>query len=370
MRQLRVGIIGTGNIFARYVTGMRSLPGLEVAACADVNRDAARARALELGIPRAASVDELIADPAVDVIVNLTPPTAHEQVNLAVIAAGKHVFSEKPLATGVDGARKTIQAAEAAGVLLGCAPEVFLGSAGQTARRAIDDGLIGEPIGATAFVEHTRIEEWHPAPGPFFSPGGGPALDMGPYPLSALVNCLGPVERVVAMSRIGSPVRSVTSVGRDRDEVDVTVATHDVGALRFAGGAMASVMLSFDAWPATDGSRTLPWVEIYGTRGTLSLPNPDITDGDVRFRGPRDAGWQVLTPVLPTVGPAGLVWGGFRGLGIADLQQALEGGSHRTSGRLALHLLEVELALTNAGPDGTIHVVENSCDRPDVVTRW
>jgi predicted dehydrogenase len=366
-----VGFIGCGDIFERYVLGIRVLPGVRVVRVADVDLERARRRAEELAIPAQGTVDELLRDPNVDIVVDITPPQAHEATNLAAIAAGKHVLSEKPLATSLAAAKRVGEAAEAAGVKLGSAPEVFLGSAGQTARQAIDRGDIGEIVGASAFVIHTRLEEFHPAPLAFFSPGGGPALDMGPYFVTALVNCLGPVSRVGAMSRVGRETRPVTSPGRTTDSVDVTVPTHIVGALKFESGAMASIMLSFDVWPRRDRSRTLPFIEIYGTEGALSLADPDTTDGDVLIKMNADDDWRVIPPALPSVGPRGLVTGGFRGLAVADLMGALDGEPHRTHWSLAYHVLDVLLALEESGTDGSLRDVASRCERPaPVTTPW
>lgn len=365
---LGVGIVGVGNIYERYVRGLRALPGLEVVRCASRTVEKARRRATEMGITAGGSVDDLLADDAVDVVVDLGPPAAHEPINLAALAAGKHVYSEKPLGIDLATATRIGEAAEASGRLLGCAPEVFLGSAGQTARAAIDDGIIGDVIGGSAFVVHSRLEEWHPDPRAFFAKGAGPALDMGPYFVTALVNLLGPATHVSGMSRIGTPTRTVTSPDRVLDEVPVSVPTHIVGAIGFESGALVSVMLSFDVWPRRDRSRTLPFAEIYGSKGMLSLVDPDTTDGDVRVRLHEDDEWRVLPPVLPGVGPAGMVTGGFRGLGVADLAGALSGRPHRTHWSLAYHVQEILSALERTGPDGEVVTIGSRCERPSLVT--
>ena len=350
--------------------GIRRLPGLELTGCADLRTDVAHRRAVDVGTRAYGSVEALLADDEVDVVLDLTPPAAHEDVNLAAIAAGKHVYSEKPLAATLEGAARVGAAAKSRGRVLGCAPEVFLGSAGQTARAAIDRGEIGDIIGAAAFVIHSRLEEWHPDPRAFFAKGAGPALDVGPYPISALINVLGPATHVASMSRIGTPTRRVTSPGRVVDEVPVTVPTHVVGAVGFESGALASVMLSFDVWPDHQRRGTLPPLEIYGSLGMLSMANPDTTDGDVRIRLHGDGDWRVLRPVVPEVGPSGRVVGGFRGLGLADLAGALRGEPHRTHWSLAYHVLEILTALEQGGPAGAVRDIRSRCERPAPVTAW
>ena len=209
-----IGIVGCGNIFDRYLTGLSRFPDLQVVGCADIDQPRAADAAARGGIRAFASVQQLLADPGIDVVVNITPPLAHAAVSAAALQAGKHVFSEKPLASTLTEADNLLAIQAAAGQRLGCAPDTFLGSAAQTARRAIDNDMIGEPVGVAAFVTHSRAEEWHPDPGFLFRPGGGPLLDMGPYFIAGLVNLVGPVAEVTAMTRIGVTPRRVTAPGR------------------------------------------------------------------------------------------------------------------------------------------------------------
>ncbi|NUP75460.1 MAG: Gfo/Idh/MocA family oxidoreductase, partial [Sinomonas sp.] len=217
--------MGAGNISGRYVQGLRRrFPQLEVRRIADVDLGRAEALASRFAVPFHGAVDDLLADDGVDVVVNLTPPVLHAQTVIEALSAGKHVYVEKPLATSLDDGRQMMETARRHGVLLGSAPDTFLGSAGQTARHAIDSGIIGEPIAASAFVRSSRAEAWHPDPRFLFLPGGGPVMDMGPYYISALVNCLGPIARVSADSRIGARTRPMTAEGRVADFLEVTVA--------------------------------------------------------------------------------------------------------------------------------------------------
>ena len=277
---VRVALLGCGSIAERYVIGMRRFPDkLEIAGCADVFPEAATSLSKRTGIRAYASVEELLADPDVDLVVNITPPVVHESMSLAAIAAWKHVYVEKPITTEVDTAVGVLEAANNAGVVIGAAPDTFLGSAAQTARRAIDEGVIGAPIGATAAVRYSRAEEWHPDPSFLFQPGGGPSLDLGPYYVTALVNLLGPVAQVSAFSRIGAPVRQFTAENRRADSVTVTTPTHASASLRFANGAVGTLISSFDIWDTS-----LPFIEIYGEKGTLQIGDPNEYDSPVRVR--------------------------------------------------------------------------------------
>lgn len=208
------------------------------------------------------------------------------------------MYVEKPLAANVPDGQAMVQAARSAGLLLGSAPDTFLGSAGQTARAAVDSGLIGEPIGATAFVTHSKADTWHPDPTFLFKPGGGPILDLGPYYLTALVNCLGPIARVAGFTRVGAPTRTVTAPGRRVETITVETTTHAGALLLFHSGVIGTALFSFDVW-----NHHLPFLELYGDKGTLTLSDPNQFDGPVLLRGNYDEDWTVLDPVLPSRRP-------------------------------------------------------------------
>jgi predicted dehydrogenase len=354
-----IGMIGCGNIFERYLTGISRFAELRVAGCADADQSRADAAAARYSIPAYPDAAALLSDPAVDVVVNITPPQAHAEVSVAALRAGKHVYTEKPLAATLGDADEVMAVRAAAGCRFGCAPDTILGSAAQTARAAIDQSLIGEPIGAAAFVTHSRAEEWHPDPGFLFRAGGGPMLDMGPYYIASLVNCLGPVADVMAMTRIGATPRRVTAPGRLTDLIDVTVATHACSVLRFASGVIGTVLMSFDIW-----SQDLPFVEIYGSAGRLRLPDPNGFDGDVLVKLNQDTDWRVLDPVIAPSGRAGTDDQMLRGMGVADLVRALRGEPHRTSAELGYHVLEVLESVERSGRESTQISLKSSCERP------
>ncbi|GAB2873756.1 Gfo/Idh/MocA family protein [Streptomyces mayteni] len=355
----RIGILGSGNIFGRYVTGLRRYPELRIVRVGDVDVARAKQAAVEHSIPAWGDDAELYADESVDIVVNLTPPVHHARTIVRALEAGKHVYVEKPLATTVEEGRAVLAAAAGSGAILGSAPDTFLGSASQTARRALDAGLIGAPVGASAFISHSKAETWHPDPRFLFQPGGGPVMDMGPYYVAILVNLLGPIRHVTGASRIGAPTRRVTSPDRSFDSIEVTVPTHASAVFTFASGAIGTTLMSFDVWD-TD----LPRIEVYGTEGTLSLPNPNNFDGDVRLRRHGDAEWTVLEPAVELFGAVDTREQHRRGLGVRDLADAVEGGPHRANSAFAFHVLETLCAIGTASDESRVVALESTCDRP------
>ncbi|HEY7014419.1 MAG TPA: Gfo/Idh/MocA family oxidoreductase [Streptosporangiaceae bacterium] len=346
-----VGIVGCGNIFGSYLNGLRALGTVRVAGCADIDQARANAVAKAHDLPAYASPGDLLADPGVSLVVNITPPAAHGTVSREALAAGKHVFVEKPLAASLADAEPTMAALAVAPGRLGCAPDTFLASAGQTARAAVDAGLIGEPVGVAATVPHSRAEEWHPDPTFLFRPGGGPLLDMGPYYVASMVNCLGPVASVSGATRIGRNPRPVTAPGRLVQTVEVEIPTHAVAVLTFGSGAVGTLTASFDIW-----SEHLPHIEIYGTEGILRVPNPDVFAGDVTVKPNGSETWEVVPPVL-SLGDWLPQDQRIRGLGVADLVDSLAGRPQRASAELGHHVLEVlESVQVSSTSGGAVHL--------------
>ena len=349
--KVRIGIIGCGNISPAYFRGCRAFDILDVVACADIDMDRARARAEEFGAA-AWPVEEILADPAIQIVVNLTVPRAHAEVNLAAIAAGKHVYCEKPLAITRSDGQRTLAAAEKKGVRVGCAPDTFLGGGIQTCRKLIDDGVIGEPVAATAFMTCRGHESWHPDPAFYYQPGGGPMLDMGPYYLTALVNLIGPIRRVTGSTRITFPERLVTSQPNYGTRIKVETATHVAGVVDFVNGAVGTIITSFDIWAAN-----LPRIEIYGTEGSISVPDPNRFDGPVLLRRADSSDWSDI-PLTHSADVG-------RGIGVADMAYGLVyGRPHRASGELAYHILEVMHAFEDASQTGRHVDIESSCVQP------
>lgn len=352
MTPVGIGLIGAGNISSQYLTAVKSFPILEIKGIADLNNDAARARGNEFGVP-ALSVDALLADPAVEIVVNLTVPLAHVAVGLKAVAAGKHVHSEKPLGVTVAEARRLIDAARAKGVRVGCAPDTFLGGAHQTCRKLIDEGAIGQPISGIAFFGTPGHERWHPNPGFYYQPGGGPVLDMGPYYITDLVNLLGPVSRVAAITSSLRKQRLITSEPNKGKTVPVEVATHAAGTLEFVSGALVTAVFSFDI----ARYRHAP-IEIYGSSGSLGVPDPNFFDGEILLSTATED-WRSV-PVQH-----GHAEHNLRIMGVADMATAIRSGRpHRASGDLAFHVLEVMEAFQRSSDSGAHVTIGSRPERP------
>lgn len=375
-RPLRIGIVGCGKIVGQYLASFRRLADVRLVAVADLDMDRARAVAAEWndgaqddgaqddgarddgaehgGGVRAVEVEELLAAPDVDLVLNLTIPAAHAEVALKAIAAGKSVYGEKPLAATTAEARQVLDAAREAGVVVGCAPDTVLGTGIQTARKAMDDGLIGTPVAATATMVTPGHERWHPNPDFYYLPGGGPLLDMGPYYVSALVTLLGPVVSVVGAASHTRPEREIGSGPRAGEKVPVEVDTHVTGVLVHESGVLSTLVMSFDA-VATHSSN----IEVHGSLGTLAVPDPNHFDGDTRLFRLGGSEWETL-PVS-----AGYLDSG-RGYGIADLA-ATVGEEPRAGGALAFHTLDVMESLLDSAHTGKAVAVTSRAERPSAV---
>jgi predicted dehydrogenase len=351
-KTINVGIIGCGYIFDQYIKGCRAFNILNVIACADIDVSRANARAQEYGIPFSGTPAELLANPDVQLVVNLTVPLAHAEVNLAVLNAGKHVYSEKPLAITRAEGQQILSTAEANGLLVGCAPDTILGGGIQTCRKLIDDGAIGTPIAATAFMMSHGPESWHPNVYFYYQVGGGPMFDMGPYYLSALVTLLGEVQRVSGSARMTFPERIATSAALNGKRIPVEIPTHVAGTYDFASGAVATMIMSFDIW-----SHTLPRIEIYGSEGTLRVPDPNIFGGQVFVqRAGEKTPEEIPLTHSDQVG---------RGIGVADMAYAIAyGRPHRVSGALGYHVLDVMHAIHDSSEQGRHITIESHVERP------
>ncbi|MFE2917681.1 Gfo/Idh/MocA family protein [Kitasatospora indigofera] len=334
-----VAVVGCGTISDQYLTNLTAFPDLRVVFCADLDKERARAQAERYGVPAWGGVDEALARPDVELVVNLTVPAAHAEVGHAAVAAGKHVWNEKPLATDSAAARGLLDAADAAGLRVGCAPDTFLGAGLQSALRLIRDGAIGTPLTALSLMQTPGPESWHPSPEFLFQPGGGPLFDMGPYYLTALVNVFGPVRRVSAVGGRSKARRVIGSGPRAGTEFDVTVPTHVSALLEFEGGGSATAVFSFES-----PQLRLGFVEVTGLDATLVLPDPNHFDGPSRVE---DGGPGREAP------HSGATDG--RGMGVLDMARSIRAGeAHRASGELALHVVEVMEAIDGsveaAGP--------------------
>jgi predicted dehydrogenase len=361
MAKLGIGVIGCGNIAATYLRNAALFPGVEIRACADLSAEAAARRAAEFGI-RAASIDALLASDDIDLVLNLTVPNAHFDVSMAALSAGKHVFTEKPLAATAALGRQLVEEARRRGLSIGSAPDTFLGAAGRLARRLIDDGAIGKVVTGSAFMMTRGMEHWHPSPQFYYQPGGGPVLDMGPYYVTMLVNLLGPARRIMAMNTTGEPERLITAPGpTSGTRFRVGTPTTVTALIEFASGATVVAGMSWDVFRHNNHP-----IELHGTEGSLSLPDPDTFGGKVAISR-RGAEWEEHETAANLHGRFNWPYdapdrANYRMLGLADLAAALEHGRPaRASGALALHVLEVLEGMLDASLSGTaVHLPERN----------
>ena len=353
--KVRIGIIGCGNISQAYFNGAKMFEVLEVVACADLNPEAAKAKATENGCV-AQTVDELLANPNVDLVINLTIPAVHAEVSLAALNAGKHVHCEKPLAVHLDDARKVLDLAAEKGLLVGCAPDTFLGAGLQTARKMVDDGWIGNVLSGTAFMMSRGPESWHPNPAFFYQVGGGPMFDIGPYYITALVHLLGPVKEVSGVTTRAFEERIATSKEQFGKLLPVSVPTHSSGTLVFHSGAVVTATISFDVHRHGHSP-----IELYGTEGSLKVPDPNTFGGPLEVWTPTTGEWRNQALSFPYSENS-------RSIGAADMACAiLSGGTrrHRSSGELAYHVLEVMHAFEKSS-DLKKHVsIESRTPQPE-----
>ena len=352
--KVKVGLIGCGKISDAYFLGSKRYDILEIVACADLDHARARAKAREHAVPKACTVDELLADPAIEVVLNLTVPAAHAEINERALRAGKHVYTEKPFALNSADAQRVLALAKAKNLLAGCAPDTFLGGGLQTCRKLIDDGAIGRPVAALAFCMGHGPEHWHPAPDFLYKRGGGPMFDMGPYYITALVNMLGPIARVSGSAGISLTERVITNpdpalFGRI---IGVETPTHLSGVMDFVSGVNATIVMSFDVW-----SYPLPCIVVYGTESTMEVPDPNFFVGPVRLRSKTGKTYNEV-PLTHSEDRG-------RGTGLADMAYAIRAQRpHRASGELAGHVVEVMEGFEKSSNSGRHAIMSSSCQRP------
>jgi predicted dehydrogenase len=363
MAKLGVGIIGCGNISASYFSLSPLFRGIEVKACADINMDAAKARAKEFGV-RAETVDELLKDDEVDIVVNLTIPAVHHAVSQQILDAGKHVYSEKPFVLSLSEGQDLKKRAAKKNLRIGSAPDTFLGGAHQLARNLIDSGKLGKITSGTAFVMNRGMEHWHPNPDFFFKPGAGPVLDLGPYYITNLIQLIGPVKRLVAISSTPAKERTISSKPRAGEKIPVETPTTAHALLEFENGAVITVNSSWDVWLHTHQP-----MELYGEQGSIYVPDPNFFGGEVAFS--KGGGLVKKLPKwdhplgVPNQKHANGMLANYRTAGLADMAIAIgEGRPHRCSMELALHAVEVMTSILKSGETGKFMEMTTTCERP------
>ena len=349
-----VGVVGCGTISETYLPNLARLPGVRVVACADLVAERAEAAARRWDIPRACSVDELLADPSVEIVLNLTIPRAHVEVSVAALEGGKHVHTEKPLAIDRAGGERVLAAAASRSLRVGAAPDTFLSVSFQTGLRLLDDGAIGRPVSASATMVRGGPELNHPWPESFYQPGAGPLFDMGPYYVTTLVSLLGPAARVTAATATDPSPRTIATGPNAGSTFHATTPTHVAGILEFTSGPIATLMTSFDARVSA-----APRIEIQGTEGSLWLPDPNAFGGRVRLRRFGEPDW---TDVPVGADPLD---GDNRGIGLVDMADAIRADRpHRASGELAYHVLDVMQALYDSAAEGRHQPISSTVERP------
>lgn len=371
MERFKVGILGCGVISRTYASDIqRFYKQLEIVACADVNLSLAQKLADEFGIPKAYTTQQLLQDPEVQIVINLTPPQFHVALDKQIIAAGKHLFSEKPFAPTLEEAKEVLALAEEKGVRVACAPDTFLASGLQSVRYYLDAGMIGKPFFVTANMTTFGVETWHPNPVPFYQKGSGPIMDMAPYYLSAIVSLLGPIESIGAFAAQPLEKRTVYAGPMSGAEIPVETPTHYTAILRLRSGVVVNLNVSFDIYKSG-----LPMFEIYGDGGTLTYPDPNFGGGTPRvyrkeqYLGTvyqntpeaeaRKSSFHELPELFPRVKDYS------RGIGVLDLAKAIETGrEHRANGALILHITEAMEALIASANTDVFYRMTTTCERP------
>lgn len=350
----RIGIIGCGNISSTYLTNCPKFDAIEVVAVADLDRAHAEAQAEKFGVKRVLSVDELLNDDQIDVVLNLTIPSAHAEIAMEALRSGKSVYNEKPLALDRKNAMEMRTLAKEKGLRIGCAPDTFLGAGLQTCRKLLDAGAIGKPVAAVAFMVGAGPEGWHPNPFFFYQTGGGPMFDMGPYYLTALTALLGPVRRVTGSAQITRKQRPIGSEPYRGQMIDVEIPTHIAGILDFASGVVGTMVMSFDV----AAEHHLPNIEIYGTEGTIKIPDPNCFDGTILLNKRGEKEWKEMP----------LEFGysdNSRGLGLADMAVAIRcNRPHRANDEIAYHVLDIMHAIHDSSASGTHIDLVTEMSRP------
>ena len=368
----RIGLIGCGRISDIYLKNCDHFNGIEIVACASLDIEESRAKAAQYGIPKACVPDDIFADPEIDAVLNLTIPDAHYDISRQALEAGKHVYSEKPFVTDLDDGRRLLALGREKGLSVGNAPDTFLGGRWQTVRKLLDAGVIGAPTGVAAFVPTHGVERHHPNPDFYYAKGGGPLLDLGPYYLTAMVFCLGPIRRVAGMARKTFPTRMIENGPRHGEMIPVEVDTHCLSLMEFESGVVGQMMVSFDVWESET-----PRLEIYGEEGTICIPDPDPGDGANIFQGPvwyrtRETSRWTMRPRPKAPAEWSVAenthdynWDA-RGVGLLDLADAVrEGRPPRASGEMAFHVFEAMEGMLASPGLGRFVDLTSRCDRPE-----
>lgn len=353
-KRIKIGILGCTEKSDIYFKTLRNFGVLDIDACGDIVLERAKQKASEYNIPKAYNINGLLSDPEINIVVNLTVPNSHAEIALAALTAGKSVYNEKPLAVNTEDAGRILKLAKDKKLLVGCAPDTFLGTTLQTCRKLIDEGLIGEPIAANAFMLCPGYENWHPEPAYLYQPGSGPMFEIGIHYITALINLIGPVRRVTGLTRTTYAERTIISKPQSGLKIKVNTPTYIAGIMNFINGAIGTIVATFDV-----AATQLPHIEIYGTKGTLSISYPGNYEGAINVKLIGDEGWKEVQ----------IIQGYFtekRGIGIADMACALiSGRQHRANGELAYHVLEIMNSFFESSIQGKHIDMQSTCERSE-----
>ncbi|MTI60308.1 MAG: Gfo/Idh/MocA family oxidoreductase [Firmicutes bacterium] len=355
--KLNVGIIGCGNISDIYLENCTQVfDNLNVKAVSDLIVERAEEKKEKYEIPEVCTSEELLGDPDIDIVLNLTTPDVHAEIALAALESGKHVYGEKPLTISMDDGKKILSLAGKKGLKVGCAPDTFLGGGLQTCRKLIDDGWIGEPVAAEAFMVCHGHESWHPDPEFYYKVGGGPMFDMGPYYLTALVSLMGPISRVTGSARITNSERTITSEAKYGQKIEVDIPTHVAGVMDFENGVVATIITSFDIWDSK-----LPRIEVHGSLGSLIVPDPNTFGGPIYLKRYDYDKWKQI-PLSHGYAV------NSRGMGLSDMARAVfDDDKHRANGELAFHVLEAMHGFHIASNSGKHYDMKFKCEQPSAL---
>ena len=363
----RIGVVGCGKISGIYLKNLTGMFGgrVRLTAVTDLIEERAAKAAEEFGARHIKKVDDMFSDGEVDIVLNLTQPLDHHAVSMRALAGGKHVYNEKPICVRREEADEVLRLAGEKKLRVGCAPDTFLGPAIQTCGKMLDEGWIGKPVAVNAFMLNHGHEHWHPDPEFYYQIGGGPMFDMGPYYLTALVSLLGPIARVSGSAQKGRAERVITSEPKNGSTIKVEIPTHIAGVLDFASGVVGVIVTSFDVY-----NHSMPCIEIYGTEGTLQVPDPNYFRGEIRLRRFRDENWSTVpnflkAPDRPASGDDWHALNNLRGIGVTDMAEAIaQGRPHRASSELAYHVLDVMHGIHDASASGRYGEIKSRCERP------
>ena len=361
---MRVGIIGCGNISETYFECQNLFNNFNVVACADINIEAAKNSAEKHNV-KAFSVDDILANDDIDVIINLTIPSAHKEIIMKSLNAGKHCFSEKPLAMNFNEGLEISELASSKNLYVGCAPDTFLGAAGQKARSLIEDKKIGDVVLGTFNLMSHGMEHWHPNPDFFFKPGAGPVFDVGVYYITQLVNLIGPIKSISSLSGTATPERIITSEPRNGEKIKVETPTTLMGTLEFHNNAKIQFFCSWDVWKHKHST-----IELYGLDGSMIVPDPNFFSGDILISH-KEEDWQVINNDKMLLGIPnktdnnGDKIANYRGIGLSDMINAISNKRQsRCSLDLAVHVLEAMEGIIKSSDERMIYNMKTKPNQP------